>query len=73
MTQRAITLRFVVPEVLAVALGIMILIGGLYYTHKYPVPAVQASSNHAATSSRESPELSNPELLRLWRVHLLLR
>jgi hypothetical protein len=73
MTQRAITLRFVVPEVLAVAFGIIILIGVVYFTHKYPVPAVQAEANHAATSSRGSAELSNPDLLRLWRIHLLLR
>ena len=74
MTQRAITLRFVVPEVLAVAFGIIILIGVVYFTHKYPAPAVQAEANHAATSSssRGSAELSNPDL-RLWRVHLLLR
>ena len=73
MTQRAITLRFVVPEVLAVAFGITILIGAVYFTHKYPVHAVQAEANHATTSSRGSTELSNPDLLRLWRLHLLLR
>ena len=74
MTQRAITLRFVVPEVLAVAFGIIILIGVVYFTHKYPVPAVQAEANRAtATTSRGSAELSNPDLLQLWRVHLLLR
>jgi hypothetical protein len=71
MTQRAITLRFVVPEVLAVAFGIIILIGVVYFTHKYPVPTVQAEAN--AISSRGSAELSNPDSLRLWRVHLLLR
>ena len=73
MTQRAITLRFVVPEVLAVAFGIIILIGVVYFTHRYPVPTVQAEANHAATISRGSAELSNPDLLRLWRVHLVLR
>jgi hypothetical protein len=73
MTQRAITLRFVVPEVLAVAVGIIILIGVVYFTLKYPVPTVQADASHATTSSRGSAELSNPDLLRLWRVHLLLR
>jgi hypothetical protein len=72
MTQRAITLRFAVPEALAVAFGIIILIGVVYFTHKYPVPTVQAEANHAATSSRGSAELANPDL-RLWRVHLLLR
>jgi hypothetical protein len=72
MTQRAITLRFVVPEVLAVAFGIIILIGVVYFTHKYPVPTVQAEANHAATS-RGSAELSNTDLWRLWRVRLLLR
>lgn len=73
MTQRAITLRFVLPEVLAVAFGIIILIGAVYFTHKYPVHAVPAQANFAATTSRGSAELSNPDLLQLWRVHLLLR
>jgi len=73
VTQRAITLRFVVPEVLAVAFGIIILIGAVYFTHKYPVHAVRTEANHVTTSSRGSAELSNPDLLRLWRVHLLLR
>jgi hypothetical protein len=73
MIQRAITLRFVVPEVLAVAFGIIILIGVVYFQHKYPVPAVQVEAHHAATRSLEGAELSNPDLLRLWRVHLLLR
>jgi hypothetical protein len=49
------------------------LIGVVYFQHKYPVPAVQVEAHHAATRSLESAELSNPDLLRLWRVHLLLR
>ena len=72
MTQRAITLRFFVPEALAVASGITILTGIVYFTNKYPVPTVQAEANHAANSSRGSAEFSNPDS-RLWRLHLLLR
>jgi hypothetical protein len=71
MTQRAIALRFVVPKVLAVAFGIIILIGVVYFTHKYPVPAVQAEANHAVAGSREIAELPNPDG-RLSRVRLLL-
>jgi hypothetical protein len=73
MTQRAITLRFVASETLAVAFGIIILIGAVYFTHRYPVPAVQAEANHASPISRGSAELSNLDSLRLWRVRLLLR
>jgi hypothetical protein len=72
MTQRAITLRFVVPEMLAVAFGIMISIGIVYFIHKYPVPTVLAEANHAAAGSHGSAELSIPDL-QLWRVHVLLR
>jgi hypothetical protein len=71
MTQRAITLRFVAPEVLAVAFGIIILIGVTYFTHKYPVPAVQAEANHSVAGSREIAKLPNPDG-RLSRVRLLL-
>ena len=71
MTQRAITLRFVVPEMLAVAFGIMISIGIVYFTHKYAVPTVLAEANHAA-GGHGSAELSIPDL-QLWRVHVLLR
>ncbi|MGA7482797.1 MAG: hypothetical protein WBW26_13045 [Bradyrhizobium sp.] len=72
MTQKAITLKFVVPELLAAAFGIIILIGVVYFTQKYPVPTVRADANHSVASSRESAELQTPDL-RLWRVHLLLR
>jgi hypothetical protein len=72
MTQKAITLKFFVPEVLAVAFGIIILIGIIYFAHRYPVPTVRADANHSVAGSRQSAELPNPDV-RLWRVHLLLR
>jgi hypothetical protein len=71
MTQRAITLRFFVPEALAVASGIIILSGIVYFTNKYPAPIDRADANHSV-ASRGSAELSNPDL-RLWRVRVLLR
>ncbi len=70
MTQRAITFRFV-PEMLAVGSGIIILIGIVYFTHKYPVPTVHADANHSVAGSRGSVELLNPDG-RLTRVRLLL-
>ena len=57
MTQKTVTLKFIVPEALAVAFGIMILIGIIYLTHKYPVPTVQADAHHSAADSRGSAEL----------------
>jgi hypothetical protein len=73
MTQKAITLKFVViPELVAAAFGIIILIGVVYFTQKYPVPTVRADANHSVASSRGSAELQTPDV-RLWRVHLLLR
>jgi hypothetical protein len=72
MTQRAITLRFFVPEALAVASGIIILIGIVYFTNKYPTPIDRADANQSVAGSLVVAELSNPDL-RLWRVHMLLR
>ena len=72
MTQKAITLRFVVPEVLAVAFGITISIGVVYLRDKYPVRVVQAETNHSVARERGSAELPNPDG-RLSRVHLLMR
>jgi hypothetical protein len=71
MTQRALTLRFVVPEMLAVASGIIILIGIVYFMHKYPDRTIQADANHSVAGSRGSVELPNPDG-RLMRVRLLL-
>jgi hypothetical protein len=71
MTQRALTLRFVVPEMLAVASGIIILIGIVYFTHRYPDLTIQADANHSVAGSRGSVELPNPDG-RLTRVRLLL-
>jgi len=51
MTEKMITLKFILPEALAVAFGIIILIGIVYLTHKYPVPTVQADANHSAGGS----------------------
>jgi hypothetical protein len=65
MTQNVITSKSVVPRVLV--FGIIISISVVYLKNRYPVPIDQA-----VAGSRESAELSNPDL-RLWRVHLLLR
>jgi hypothetical protein len=67
MTQKAITFKFVVPTVLAVALGIMISIGATHLTDKHPVPI----DRHAAAGGLGIAELPNPDW-RLSRVHLLL-
>jgi hypothetical protein len=64
MTQKAVTLKFAVP-----AFGIIISIGIVYLTGKYPVPVVQVDANHSVAGSRDVAELP-PQ--RLSRVHLLL-
>jgi hypothetical protein len=68
MTEKAITLQFVVPTGLAaIALGISI--GAIYLTVKHLVLTDQA--DHAVAGSRGSAELPNPDG-RLSRVHMLL-
>ena len=71
MTKKAITFGFVVPELLAVALGIIILISISYLTQKYPLPIVQPNTDDSVAGKRDSAELPNPDV-RLSRVHLLL-
>ena len=63
MTDKAITLKFVVPTALAIALGISI--GAV----KYLIPIGQAEAIHSVADSREIAELRNP---RLSRVRLLI-
>ena len=69
MTQKAITLKFVVATVLTLALGISI--GAVYLTDKHLVPTNQAEANHSVAGSGGITELPNPDG-RLSRVHLLL-
>jgi hypothetical protein len=67
MIHRAITFKFVVLTVLAIALGMMILIGATDLREKHPIPI----DRHASAGSREIAVLPNPDL-RLSRVRLLL-
>ena len=69
MTHEAITLKFVVPAVLAVALGISI--GAAYLTYKHLVATDQAEANHSIAGSRGIAESPSPDA-RLSRVRLLL-
>jgi hypothetical protein len=66
---KAITLKFVVPTVLVLALGISI--GAVYLPDKHFVPVDQAEANHSVAGSGGITELPNPDG-RLSRVHLLL-
>ncbi len=52
MTHKVITLEFVVPTVLAVALGIMLSIGAVYLTDKYLGPIEQPEPHHSFANSR---------------------
>ena len=71
MTHKMITLEFVVPTVLAIALGILCSIGAVYLTNKYLGPVDQVEANRPLAGSREIAELPNPDG-RLSRVRLLL-
>jgi hypothetical protein len=71
MTQKAMTLKFFVPTVLAVALGIMLSIGSVYLTVKYLVLIDHAEADHSVAGSSGIAELPKPEE-RLSRVRLVL-
>jgi hypothetical protein len=52
MTRKVITLEFVVPTVLAIALGIVLSIGAVYLTDKYLVPINQAEAHSSVAGNR---------------------
>jgi len=47
MNRKVITLEFVIPTVLAIALGIVLSIGAVHLTDKYLLPIDQAEAYHA--------------------------
>jgi hypothetical protein len=51
MTRKVITLEFVVPTVLAIALAIMLSIGAVYLSDIYLGPIEQATAHHFAIGS----------------------
>ena len=69
MTHKVISLSFVIPTALAIMLGIVLAVSGVYLGH-YLGPDDQAKANPVAGKSGVA-ELPNPDG-RLSRVHLLL-
>jgi hypothetical protein len=51
MTHKAITLKFVVPTVLAIALGIVLSIGAVYLIDNFFGPIDQAETHHSVAGS----------------------
>jgi hypothetical protein len=70
MTHKAINLKFVIPTVLAIALGIMISTNAIHFNDKYAVPIEQIDADHF-DASRGIAAWPNPDL-QLSRVRLLL-
>ena len=52
MTHKVITLEFVVPTVLAVALVIALSIGAVYLTDKYLLPVGQLEADYSVVGSQ---------------------
>jgi hypothetical protein len=69
MTHKVISLRFVISTALAIVLGIVLAVGGVYLG-RYLGPTDQAETNQSVAGNRGSTEL--PHDGRLSRVHLLL-
>jgi hypothetical protein len=49
MTRKVITLEFVVPTALAIALAVLLSIGAVYLTNMYLGPIEQAEAHHSFT------------------------
>ncbi len=52
MTKKVITLEFVVPTVLAIALGVVLSIGAVYLTDIYLGPIDQAEAAYPAAAEQ---------------------
>ena len=52
MTRKAITVEFVVPTALAIALGIMLSVGAVYLTDRYLGPIEQAEAHQGVAAGR---------------------
>jgi hypothetical protein len=52
MTHRAITLEFVIPTVVAIALGILLSMGAVYVTDRYLGPPDQPEAYRSAAGGR---------------------
>jgi hypothetical protein len=50
MTHKVITLEFVVPTVIAIALGVLLSIGAVYLTDRYLGPVEQPQSYQSPAS-----------------------
>ena len=67
MTHKMISLNFLIPTALAIVLGIVLAVGGVYFGH-YLVPLGQTEAKQSVAGSRGSTDPDG----RLSRVHLLL-
>ena len=70
MAHKVITLKFVIPTVLAIVLGMLLAVGAVYLGRHIGSPD-QPEANQSVAGSREVAELPNADG-RLSRVHLLL-
>lgn len=71
MTHKALSLKFVIPTVLAIALAIVISIDAVHFTDKHAVAIDQADADHAVAGSSEIAAQPKPDF-QLSRVRLLL-
>jgi hypothetical protein len=67
MTSKVITLEFVVPTALAIALGIALSIGAVYLMDRYLFPVDQLEADYAAVDKPLMPDNSPTEQRPEWR------
>ena len=70
MTHKVISLRFAIPTVLAIVLGVFLAVGVVYIGHHLR-PVDQSEVNQPLAGGRKAAELPKADG-RLSRVHLLL-
>jgi hypothetical protein len=52
MTRKAITLEFLVPTVLSIAIAVVLSIGAVYLTNNYLGPIEEAEANYSVDGHR---------------------
>jgi hypothetical protein len=57
MTRKVITLEFVIPTVLSIAIAIVLSIGAVYLTNIYLGPIFQAEANYSVVGDRRYPHV----------------
>jgi hypothetical protein len=73
MTRKVITLEFIIPTVLSIAIAIVLSIAAVYLTNIYLGPIDQAKANYSAVGKHWFERFAKPSHAAFVRFRLLAR